>query len=280
VPCRWAPRFSRCLTKENVLAKLAPYYADDTVELYHADCRDLLPQLRGDLIVTDPPYEQTSLRWDRWPAGWLDAAAECTSALWCFLPLRQFALPPYRGREFAAAGWRLSQDLEPAHEAAADHLTWEKHNGSSFAADRFRRVHETITHWYRGRWAATTHRPPTIAGVPRPTATIGQRSAPTHTSPIGSASYTYGPTRLARSVIHVRSLHGTAIHPTQKPVELLDLLIRYACQPGGVVVDPFGGSGSTGVAARAVGRRAILIEADEQHCQQAARWLAATREHR
>ena len=120
-----AARFSRCLTEENTLAKLAPYYADDTVELYHADCRDLLPRLAADLIVTDPPYEQTSLRWDRWPTGWLDAAAGCASALWCFLPLRQFAMPPYRGREFAAAGWRLSQDLEPTHDSAADQLTWE-----------------------------------------------------------------------------------------------------------------------------------------------------------
>ena len=137
-----------------------------------------------------------------------------------------------------------------------------------------------MTHWYRGRWAATTHQVPTIAGTARPTATIGQRRAPTHTSPIASASYTYGPTRLARSVIHIRSLHGTAIHPTQKPVELLDLLIRYACPPGGVVIDPFAGSGSAGIAARAAGRRAILIEADEQHCQQAARWLAASRLHR
>jgi site-specific DNA-methyltransferase (adenine-specific) len=279
VPSRRA-RFCRCLTEENALATPVPFYADDTVELYHADCRDLLPQLRGDLIVTDPPYEQTSLRWDRWPAGWLDAAADCTTAMWCFLPLRQFAAPPYRGREFAAAGWRLSQDLEPAHDLAADHLTWEKHNGSSFAADRFRRVHETVTHCYRGRWGATVHHTPTIAGLARPTATIGHRRAPTHTSPIGSAGYTYGPTRLARSVIHVRSLHGTAIHPTQKPVELLDLLIRYACPPDGVVVDPFAGSGSTGIAARAAGRRAILIEADAGHCRQAARWLAATREPR
>jgi DNA methylase len=62
------------------------------------------------------------------------------------------------------------------------------------------------------------------------------------------------PTRLARSVIHVRSLHGTAIHPTQKPVELIDLLIRYACPPDGIVVDPFAGSGSTDIAARAAGR--------------------------
>jgi len=72
-----------------------------------------------------------------------------------------------------------------------------------------------VTHCYRGRWAATTHQVPTIAGPARPTATIGHRSAPTHTGPIGSASYTYGPTRLARSVIQLRSLHGTAHTTTE-----------------------------------------------------------------
>jgi hypothetical protein len=70
-------------------AHLAPSYADDSVELYHADCRDQLPHLRGDLILTDPPYEQTSLTWDRWTAGWLTAAAESAVAMWGFLPLRQ-----------------------------------------------------------------------------------------------------------------------------------------------------------------------------------------------
>lgn len=244
--------------------------------LYHGDCRDVLGHLHGDLIITDPPYEQTSLHWDRWPAGWLDAAG-CAPAMWCFLPLRQFAMPPYRGREFTAAGWRLSQDLEPALDTDHDHVTWEKHNGSGFAADRFRRVHETVTHWYRGRWAQVHHEVPAVAGTARPSARIAHRNPPTHTSHIGSAGYTYGPTRLARTVVRVRSLHGSAIHPTQKPIELLDLLIRYGCPEGATVIDPFAGSGSTGIAARAAGRRAVLIEADERHCERAARWLAATR---
>jgi site-specific DNA-methyltransferase (adenine-specific) len=53
-------------------------------------------------------------------------------------------------------------------------------------------------------------------------------------------------------------------------------LIRFGCPPGGVVLDPFSGSGSTAIAARAVGCQAILIEADEQHCARSARWLAGT----
>jgi site-specific DNA-methyltransferase (adenine-specific) len=63
-----------------------------------------------------------------------------------------------------------------------------------------------------------------------------------------------------RSVIQVRNEHGRAIHPTQKPLELLLPLIRYSCPSGGTVLDPFAGSGSTGAAAAIEGRRCVLIE--------------------
>ena len=58
-----------------------------------------------------------------------------------------------------------------------------------------------------------------------------------------------------------------AVHPTEKPVGIIDPLIRYACPPGGTVLDPFAGSGSTAVAARLSGRRAVLIEANERYCE-------------
>ena len=63
-----------------------------------------------------------------------------------------------------------------------------------------------------------------------------------------------------RSVIPVRSMHGRAIHPTEKPVGILDPLIAYACPPGGLVVDPFAGSGTTLEAPRCPGRQAIGVE--------------------
>jgi site-specific DNA-methyltransferase (adenine-specific) len=53
-------------------------------------------------------------------------------------------------------------------------------------------------------------------------------------------------------------------HPTVKPVELMRWLIRLACPPGGVVLDPFAGSGSTGVAALREGRRFIGIERESE----------------
>ena len=55
---------------------------------------------------------------------------------------------------------------------------------------------------------------------------------------------------------------GNKFHPTQKPLSVLTPLIESFCPLGGLVVDPFAGSGSTCIAARMVGRNAIGIEVD------------------
>ncbi len=52
------------------------------------------------------------------------------------------------------------------------------------------------------------------------------------------------------------------LHPTMKPVELMERAIRNSSRPGGVVMDPFGGSGTTMIAAEKAGRQARLIELD------------------
>jgi len=63
-----------------------------------------------------------------------------------------------------------------------------------------------------------------------------------------------------------RNTNGAAnTHPTVKPTALMRWLIRLATPPGGIILDPFGGSGSTGVAARAEGVRAILIEREDEY---------------
>jgi site-specific DNA-methyltransferase (adenine-specific) len=55
-------------------------------------------------------------------------------------------------------------------------------------------------------------------------------------------------------------------HPTVKPVEMMRALIRNSCQRSGVVLDPFGGSGTTLIAAEQEGRRAYLLELDPAYC--------------
>jgi site-specific DNA-methyltransferase (adenine-specific) len=254
---------------------MKPYWSDGMCSLYLGDCREVLPELgvTADCMIADPPYVSTSLKWDRWPDGWLETAASVTRSMWCFLPLRQFAEPPYRGIEFHEAGWRMSQDLEAEEELLPDHMTWEKHNGSSFHADRFKRVHEIASHWYQGDWGSLYHEVPT---TPDATArTVRRKQRPPHTGHIEASSYASedGGPRLMRSVIRIRSMHGRAIHESQKPGGLLEPMITYICPPGGLVVDPFAGSGSTLVIARMTGRRSIGIEWREPCAERAARWL-------
>jgi DNA modification methylase len=55
------------------------------------------------------------------------------------------------------------------------------------------------------------------------------------------------------------------LHPTMKPVELVERAIRNSSRPGAVVLDPFGGSGTTLIAAEKSGRRARLIELDPKY---------------
>ena len=64
---------------------------------------------------------------------------------------------------------------------------------------------------------------------------------------------------------------GNRLHPTQKPTEALEPLIAAFCEPHGLVLDPFCGSGSTLVAARRIGRNFIGIELDAGHYVTASR---------
>ena len=232
----------------------APYYQDDAVTIYLGDCRDVMPHLDADVVVTDPPYGDTSLPWDRWPDGWIEALPGTVRQLWSFGSFRMWL---DRGFEFTAAGWRYGQEV-----------VWEKHNGSSFHADRFRRVHELAVHWYRGAWSDLPIRPVLVADATA--RTVRRKGRPAHTGEIGSSVYTShdGGPQLMRSVIYARSEHGSAEHPTQKPLAVMAPLIAYSA---GVVLDPFAGAGSTLRAAKDVGRKAIGIEVDERYAEVAAR---------
>ncbi len=63
-------------------------------------------------------------------------------------------------------------------------------------------------------------------------------------------------------------------HPCEKPIPMLEHMIAVSSRPGDAVLDPFAGSGSAGVAAKALGRKAILIELDERYAEIAARRLS------
>ncbi|PJA57506.1 MAG: DNA methylase N-4 [Rhodocyclales bacterium CG_4_9_14_3_um_filter_68_10] len=66
-------------------------------------------------------------------------------------------------------------------------------------------------------------------------------------------------------VWQIKKPHKNDLHPTMKPVELVERAIRNSSRPGNVVLDPFGGSGTTLIAAEKSGRLAQLIELDPKY---------------
>jgi site-specific DNA-methyltransferase (adenine-specific) len=225
-----------------------------SVILHLGDCREIMPRHAPfDMIVADPPYGDTSLEWDRRVGGWHRIARDCIKpggSLWVFGSLRFFMA---EAGLFTAAGWRIAQEI-----------VWEKHNGSSFHADRFKRVHEFAVHFYRDDvpWSEIFNAVQfTNDATPR---TVRRKGRPAHTGNIGDHHYVSedGGPRIMRSVIPIRSCHGHAIHPTEKPVGLLEILIRTSCPAGGTVGDFFAGSGATGEAAGHVGSNYVGCEID------------------
>jgi site-specific DNA-methyltransferase (adenine-specific) len=246
------------------------YYQHGGITIFLGDCREVLPELRlmcvgpVDMVLADPPYGDTKLDWDVRDLSWLERSEPLLKpegSVWCFGSMRMFMMQA----EALLLRWRFAQDL-----------VWEKHNGSTFHADRFKRVHEHVIHLYRAETAwETVYKCP----VTTPDATARQvrrKKRPTHMGNIEAGYYESedGGPRLMRSVLYARSCHGHADHPTQKPVTVLRPLIEYSCPPGGIVLDPTMGAGSALVAAKELGRRAIGIEIKESYCEAAAKRLS------
>jgi DNA modification methylase len=70
------------------------------------------------------------------------------------------------------------------------------------------------------------------------------------------------------------SEYGTSYHPCQKPVTMMGWIIRLVSKPDDTIVDPYAGSGSTLIAAKAEGRPAVGCEIDERYCEVTAQRLA------
>jgi site-specific DNA-methyltransferase (adenine-specific) len=217
------------------------------------DCREIMAAHGPyDLIIADPPYGVTNLRWDKRVDDWHAVAAAClrpSGSLWVFGSLRYLLTDADR---FEAAGLRYAQDI-----------IWRKANGTGFAADRFKRVHEIAVQYYRSDALLRE----VYNDVQRVPATTGnktvqlRRTKPEHTGAIDATGYQYDGTRIMKSVIELNSVRG-GLHRTEKPVALLAILIRTSCPPDGVVGDFFAGSGSAGEAAALTGRNYVGSEID------------------
>lgn len=80
------------------------------------------------------------------------------------------------------------------------------------------------------------------------------------------AAHTWLADRAQTTVLEFDKPARSADHPTTKPADLFAYLIGNSCPPGGLVLDPFGGSGTSLVAAEQTGRAAALVELDPRYC--------------
>lgn len=221
-----------------------------------------IPDASIDCIIADPPYAETALEWDRWPDGWaalMLRVLKPTGSMWVFGSLRMFM---EQSNQFE--GWKHAQEI-----------VWEKHNGSNSFADRFRRVHELAIHVYpdTAKWADIYKKPQYSDDAVAKTVRRKQKAQ--HWSKIAGNHYESvdGGPRLLRSVLYCRSEHGRAIHPTQKPAELIRTLLEYSCPSGGRVLSPFFGSGTDAIAAAAMGAHCTGIEARADYAELARKRL-------
>ena len=213
-----------------------PYYQDDHVTLWHGDCLEHPEWWTGaDVLVTDPPY---GIAWTQKKGGYRGAGSQ--------IDIRD-----------AVAG-----DRSPAVRDAALAI-WGTRPAVVFGSWRVARppltAHRLI--WHKAGQAPGPANSPFMS-QDEEIYILGTGYRPS-SPPLRSVITTHE----ARSVEVAR-----VGHPTPKPVPLMEMLID-RCPPG-TIADPFTGSGSTLVAAKALGRKAIGVELEERYCEIAARRLS------
>lgn len=213
---------------------MEPYYSDDLVTLYHGDCREVTAWLDADVLVTDPPY---GIAWRQ--DAYLTKGRKPSERTRPHAGIANDA--DTSARDEMLALWGDGPALifgaieRPAPTDTRRVLVWKKPNDSGLMGSTiWRKDWEPI--FVVGRW-------------PRIPATES------------AVLVTTGTTR------H----YAQGIHPHAKPVGLLCRLME---KVPGTVADPFAGSGSTLVAAKQLGRRAIGVELEERYCEIAAKRLA------
>lgn len=244
---------------------MRPYYDDGNVVIYHGESIDVLREIRGvaDLVLTDPPYSSGGMmRSDRnlspvakyvltgtareYSSFSGDNRDQRSFELWCHLWMSLALSASVPG---AALGcfidWRNLPGVVDAVQVAGwvyrGLIAWDKTEATRPDAGWFRAQCEYVVLASCG----AMERGSMVDGICR------------------------------NGILRHRVETQDKEHPTQKPVALLREIIetRAAWQ---CVLDPFAGSGTTLVAAKQLGRKAIGIEIEERYCEIAARRLAQT----
>lgn len=224
---------------------MKPYYEQDGVTIFHADCRDVFCHLRRvDHVISDPPYDARTHAGARTAATASPKYGDIQKIEIDFDPLDVAATVP-RILSVCRRWFIAFCTMEMIAE-------YQKASGGAWVRAGF---------WRRPDGA------PQFTGD-RP-ATPGDAIAIMH--PTGK-KYWNGGGRHAYYEIGVERLDR--VHPTQKPESLMRQIVAEFTDAGETILDPFMGSGTTLVAAKRLGRKAIGIELEEKYCEIAAKRLA------
>lgn len=239
------------------------YYSDPFVDLYHGKAEDVLPTLGAVThVITDPPYSEH-----------VHGAARSS----------RMVSANDRGGRFGA-------DVRRNVDLGFDHLT-DEHR--TFCSEQYARLASRWVmvfsdtesgHLWRsdledagldyvrtGAWVKIGATPQFSGDRP---ATGFEAITICH--PKGRKRWNGGGKHAVWSVPIVldRGRKGEREHTTQKPLELMLSLVDLFTDPGDLILDDHAGSGTTLVAAKSLGRKAIGVELKEVHCETAARRLA------
>ena len=225
------------------------------IELIHGDCLEemkKIPDGSVDMVLTDPPYGTTQNKWDS------------------IIPLEPMWSELERVTKSNGAIVLTSQSLFTAQVQMASpfyrySLVWEKTKAGGFLnANRMPlQAHEDITVHYK---KLPTYNPQKEKGEPyvKKAVTDGDGGNYGKFQRVGTINKNDG-TRFPRSVIKIANDNHGSLHKTQKPVALMEYLIKTYTNEGETVLDFTMGSGTTGVACKNLNRNFIGIELDKEY---------------
>ena len=214
---------------------MTPYYEASGITVYHGDCREVLPSIHCDAVLADPPY---GIGWHQHGGGKTGKSRGMRR-----LPpiigdndvaLRDEVLAMLRGKPALVFG----SFRAPFPPGVVQVLVYQKTPDAGLVGSvtGFRRDAEPI--FLLGPWPIVPARLSSVVA----------------------------------SRIGLQVLAKPGFHPHIKPPDVLRVLLT--AMPSGLVLDPFMGSGSTLVAAKSLGRRAVGIEIEERYCEIAAERLS------
>lgn len=235
-----------------------PYYEQDGMTIYHGDCLATLPYIAAaDHAIFDPPYSaHVHAKSMRGASGWKGPISESRELGFDSLtPELMHAVAQWVG-EFIPRWVAVFSDTESAH-------LWREH---LCLEERLQYIRTMFWHKVGGAPQFTGDRP----AVACEAITLAHRPGKKRWNGGGKQGIYSVPIVLNRG----SSATEWRCHTTQKPEELMSQLIADFTDVGETILDPFMGSGTTLVAAKRLGRKAIGIELEEKYCEIAAKRLS------